>query len=118
VPELAINPLSSRVVQLVGICNFKDFCAFLSAFSARSSREEQLRFLFTLHVVDGDGLLSRADLLTTARARAGPALSDEQLAGLVDAALPGGAPLSVAAFCAEMGGGEGGLLHVKVPVDG
>jgi Ca2+-binding EF-hand superfamily protein len=130
VPELAINPLAQRVVQLLGACNFKDFVALLSAFSARGSRTDALRFMFTVHDVDGDGLIGRADLLTIARARAGGSLADEQLAALVDRALPGGAPLTFEQFCEELGaedppasllgdaaGANTRLLHVKVPTD-
>jgi serine/threonine-protein phosphatase 2B regulatory subunit len=120
VPELAINPLAQRVVQLLGACNFKDFVALLSAFSARASREDALRFMFTVLDVDGDGVLSRADVMTVARARAGGALADEQLAALVDRALPSsGAPLTFSQFCEELSGGaaDAPLLRVKVPTD-
>ena len=111
VPELAINPLAQRLVQLLGACNFKDFVALLSAFSTRPSREGEglegreaaLRLMFSIHDVDGDGVISRSDLLTVARARAGTALSDEQLAELIDRALPPAAPpLDFAAFCREL----------------
>lgn len=75
VPELAINPLAQRLVQLFENCNFKDFVRLLSAFSSKSSAEEQLRFVFDLYDVDGDGGVSRADLLTIMRNRAGSALT-------------------------------------------
>ena len=129
VPELAINPLAQRLVQLLGACNFKDFVALLSAFSTRASREGEgegreaaLRLMFSVHDVDGDGVISRADLLTVARARAGTTLSDEQLAELIDRALPPAAPpLDFAAFCQEFttpaaaGGTAQPLLTVNVP---
>ena len=77
-----------------------------------------------MHDVDGDGVSSRADLLTIARARAGTALSDEQLAELIDRALPPAAPpLDFAAFCRELaappspGAPVPALLTVKVPID-
>jgi serine/threonine-protein phosphatase 2B regulatory subunit len=127
VPELAINPLAQRLVQLLGACNFKDFVALLGAFSARGpegeGREGALRLMFSVHDVDGDGVISRADLLTVARARAGTALSDEQLAELIDRALPPAAPpLDFATFCRELnapaaGGPAPTLLSVKVPID-
>ena len=126
VPELAINPLAQRLVQLLGACNFKDFVALLGAFSARGpegeGREDALRLMFSVHDVDGDGVISRADLLTVARARAGTALSDEQLAELIDRALPPAAPpLDFAAFCRELNAPTAAaapsLLSVKVPID-
>jgi Ca2+-binding EF-hand superfamily protein len=121
VPELAINPLAQRMVQLLGACNFKDFVALLAAFSSKASRTEGLRLMFALHDIDGDGVISRADLLTVARARAGPALSDEQLGELVDRALPPQSPaLTFDAFCEELGGAQDApdappLLRVTVP---
>ena len=125
VPELAINPLAQRLVQLLGTCNFKDFVAILGAFSARAregeGREAALRLMFSVHDVDGDGVISRADLLTVARARAGTTLSDEQLSELIDRALPPAAPpLDFAAFCRELNEPStagGPLLTVKVPID-
>lgn len=64
-------------MQLFENCNFKDFVRLLSAFSPRASRAEQLRFLFDLYDVDGDAAVSRADLLTIMRNRAGSALTCE-----------------------------------------
>jgi Ca2+-binding EF-hand superfamily protein len=128
VPELAMNPLAQRVVQMFENCNFKDFVRLLSAFSQRSSRAEQLRWLFELYDVDGDGAVSRADLLTLMRNRAGSQLTDEQLGELVDRALQGVPPgasgerqLSFEAFCQEFAGysapAGATLLKVKVPTD-
>jgi serine/threonine-protein phosphatase 2B regulatory subunit len=39
IPELAISPLASRMVQVFQNLNFKDFCRMLAAFSDRASRE-------------------------------------------------------------------------------
>ena len=46
IPELAISPLASRVVQVFQNLNFVDFCRVLAAFSDRASREEKLDFMF------------------------------------------------------------------------
>ena len=59
----------------------------LAAFSARASATEQLRFMFDVYDVDGDGAVSRTDLLTLMRSRAGSQLSDEQLGALVYGAM-------------------------------
>lgn len=118
--------LSSRHPPLTPIqnCNFKDFVRLLAAFSSRASSMEQLRFLFDVYDVDGDGSVSRTDLLTLMRSRAGSQLSEEQLCALVDRALEG-VPrsasgercLSFAAFAAEFGEGVKGsrILSMKVP---
>ena len=46
IPELAISPLASRVVQVFQNLNFVDFCRVLAAFSDRATREEKLDFMF------------------------------------------------------------------------
>ena len=97
----------------------------LSAFSQRSSGPEQLRFMFDVYDVDGDGSVSRTDLLTLMRSRAGSQLSEEQLCALVDRALEGvprspsgERSLSFDAFCSEFGraGDKRAILTVKVPI--
>ncbi len=50
IPELAISPLASRVVQVFQNLNFKDFVLMLAAFSDRASREEKLEFMFRVRV--------------------------------------------------------------------
>jgi len=37
VPEFAVNPLSQRLLRMLDGLNFKEFLAFLSAFSSRAS---------------------------------------------------------------------------------
>uniref|UniRef100_A0A803MLR2 EF-hand domain-containing protein n=1 Tax=Chenopodium quinoa TaxID=63459 RepID=A0A803MLR2_CHEQI len=41
VPEFAMNPLAQRLLKMVDGLNFKDFVAFLSAFSAKASIEQK-----------------------------------------------------------------------------
>uniref|UniRef100_A0A803M857 EF-hand domain-containing protein n=1 Tax=Chenopodium quinoa TaxID=63459 RepID=A0A803M857_CHEQI len=41
VPEYAMNPLAQRLLKMVDGLNFKDFVAFLSAFSAKASIEQK-----------------------------------------------------------------------------
>ena len=125
VPELAINPLAQRMTQVFANCNFKDFVRLLSAFSSRASQGEQLRFLFELCDVDEDGEVSRTDLLTVLRTRAGAQLTDAQTMELVDRAMEAVAPgkcgeraLSFDQFCREFAGYDrpgGALLRVKIP---
>lgn len=43
--------------------------------------------MFDVYDVDGDGFISRSDMLTMLRNRAGSQLTDEQLAELVDGAM-------------------------------
>ena len=53
----------------------QEFVSFLSIFSRRAAREDQLRFLFSVHDVDGDGVISIDDLELTLRQLAGGSLS-------------------------------------------
>ena len=43
VPEFAMNPLSQRLLKMVDGLNFKDFVAFLSAFSAKASLKQKVK---------------------------------------------------------------------------
>uniref|UniRef100_A0A2P2KD72 Uncharacterized protein MANES_06G031300 n=1 Tax=Rhizophora mucronata TaxID=61149 RepID=A0A2P2KD72_RHIMU len=42
VPEFAVNPLSQRFLRMVDGLNFKDFVAFLSAFSPRATLHQKI----------------------------------------------------------------------------
>ena len=56
-------------------CMVQEFVGFLSTFSRRATREDQLRFLFVVHDMDGDGVLTRDDLELMLRQLAGSSLS-------------------------------------------
>mmetsp|Transcript_4480 Transcript_4480/g.15538 ORF Transcript_4480/g.15538 Transcript_4480/m.15538 type:complete len:198 (-) Transcript_4480:245-838(-) len=86
-PELAMNPLAQRILQVFENVNFKAFCSLLSVFSGRASREDKLRFIFQVYDIDGDGYVSRTDLLVMLRHLAGSSLSEEQLADLAHRCL-------------------------------
>lgn len=60
---------------LVSDCTVQDFVEFLSTFSRRATKEDQLRFLFSVHDMDGDGTLSKDDLELMLRQLAGSSLS-------------------------------------------
>lgn len=53
----------------------QEFVGFLSTFSRRATQEDQLRFLFAVHDMDGDGVVSRDDLELMLRQLAGSSLS-------------------------------------------
>lgn len=90
VPELAINPLGRRVVQLFTNVNFKDFCRLLSVFTEAASEREQIGLLFKIHDIDGDGLISRSDLEAMLRNLGGSSLSESHVADLADIVLTDG----------------------------
>eukprot|EP00899_Mesostigma_viride_P003781 jgi/Mesvir1/13403/Mv16490-RA.1 len=87
VPEIAVNPLSHRLIRVFEMVNFKDFVLLLGAFSRAASREEKLEFIFKILDVDGDGMLSREDVLHTLKAMAGTFTPPEKLEAVCDLAL-------------------------------
>ncbi|KAI6689886.1 hypothetical protein NL676_026714 [Syzygium grande] len=52
VPEFAMNPLSQRLLKMVDGLNFKDFVAFLSAFSAKASKQQKIELIFKVYDSD------------------------------------------------------------------
>ncbi|XP_022852011.1 calcineurin subunit B-like [Olea europaea var. sylvestris] len=44
-PEFAMNPLSQRLLKLVDGLNFKEFVAFLSAFSAKATVPQKIEII-------------------------------------------------------------------------
>ncbi|OAY69383.1 Calcineurin subunit B [Ananas comosus] len=90
IPEFSLNPLSQRLLKMVDGLNFKDFVAFLSAFSAKASlqhkieRETQLPIIasksviFKVYDIDGKGQVTFKDLLEVLRDLTGSFMSEEQ----------------------------------------
>ncbi|KAL9256080.1 Calcineurin subunit B-like protein [Drosera capensis] len=71
VPEFALNPLSQRLLKMVDGLNFKEFVAFLSAFSAKA-------IIFKLYDSDGNGKVTFNDVLGVLHDLTGAFMSDEQ----------------------------------------
>ncbi|KAL2928412.1 Calcineurin subunit B [Bienertia sinuspersici] len=63
VPEFAMNPLAQRLLKMVDGLNFKEFVAFLSAFSAKASFEQKIGLIFKLYDSDGNGKVTFNDIL-------------------------------------------------------
>ncbi|KAF2301424.1 hypothetical protein GH714_023993 [Hevea brasiliensis] len=78
VPEFAMNPLSQRLLKMVDGLNFKDFVAFLSAFSAKASLEQKVGLIFKVYDSDGNGKVSFNDILEVLQDLSGSFMSDEQ----------------------------------------
>ncbi|KAE8716412.1 Calcium-binding EF-hand family protein isoform 2 [Hibiscus syriacus] len=77
VPEFAMNPLSQRLLKMDGL-NFKDFVAFLSAFSAKASVQQKIKLIFKVYDSDGNGKVSFNDILEVLRNLSGSFISDNQ----------------------------------------
>ncbi|KAI4351138.1 hypothetical protein L6164_005521 [Bauhinia variegata] len=78
VPEFAMNPLSQRLLKMVDGLNFKDFVAFLSAFSPKASTEQKIEFIFKVYDSDCNGKVSFKDILEVLSDLSGPFMSKEQ----------------------------------------
>ncbi|MBA0557960.1 hypothetical protein Golob_015001, partial [Gossypium lobatum] len=78
VPEFAMNPLSQRLLKMVDGLNFKDFVAFLSAFSAKASVQQKVKLIFKVYDSDGNGKVSFSDMLEVLRDLSGSFISDVQ----------------------------------------
>ncbi|CAN0920602.1 Calcineurin subunit B [Linum grandiflorum] len=78
VPEFAVNPLSQRVLKMVDGINFKDFVAFLSAFSTKATTDQKIALIFQVYDSDGNGKVSFDDLLDVLGDLSGSFISNEQ----------------------------------------
>ncbi|XP_029150489.1 uncharacterized protein [Arachis hypogaea] len=74
VPEFAMNPLS----QMVDGINFKDFVAFLSAFSAKATAQHKIELIFKVYDSDRNGKVSFNDIVEVLKDLSGSFMSDEQ----------------------------------------
>ncbi|KAK3011470.1 hypothetical protein RJ639_012768 [Escallonia herrerae] len=78
VPEFALNPLSQRLLRMVDGLNFKDFVAFLSAFSAKASMPQKIELIFKVYDSDYNGKVTFNDILDVLRDLTGGFMTDKQ----------------------------------------
>ncbi|BAT91492.1 uncharacterized protein HKW66_Vig0211730 [Vigna angularis] len=78
VPEFAMNPLSQRLLKMVDGLNFKDFVAFLSAFSAKANAQQKIELIFKVFDSDRNGKVSFKDILEVLKDLSGSFMSDDQ----------------------------------------
>ncbi|GKV42101.1 hypothetical protein SLEP1_g49543 [Rubroshorea leprosula] len=78
VPEFAVNPLSQRLLRMLDGLNFKEFVAFLSAFSPRANLQQKIELIFKVYDSDGNGKVTFADMLDVLRDLTGQFISEQQ----------------------------------------
>ncbi|XP_042973579.1 calcineurin subunit B-like isoform X3 [Carya illinoinensis] len=78
VPEFAVNPLSQRLLRMLDGLNFKEFVAFLSAFSPRATLQHKIEFIFRVYDSDGNGGVAMNDMLEVLRDLTGQYISEQQ----------------------------------------
>ncbi|KAI7985756.1 Calcineurin subunit B [Camellia lanceoleosa] len=121
VPEFSMNPLSQRLIKMVDGLNFKDFVAFLSAFSAKASVPERVKLVFKVYDSDGNGKVTFNDILEVLQDLTGSFISDEQREEVLcqvlkEAGYTRDSTLLLADFIKILG--KPGLkMEVEVPVD-
>lgn len=87
IPELAMNPLVPRIVDIFDGVNFAQFVSLLSAFGPKATRESKVDFVFRFYDVDGDGLVNEQDIAHVFRLLVGNNLDDEMLERIVQKSL-------------------------------
>ncbi|KAJ0915760.1 putative calcium binding protein [Helianthus annuus] len=78
VPEFAVNPLSQRLFRMIDGLNFKEFVAFLSAFSSHATLQHKVEYIFKVYDSDGNGKVAFSDLLDVLRDLTGQFISEQQ----------------------------------------
>ncbi|CAA0827357.1 Calcium-binding EF-hand family protein [Striga hermonthica] len=78
VPEFAMNPLSQRLLKMVDGLNFKDFVAFLSAFSSKATVPNKIEIIFRVYDSDCDGKVKFSDLIEVLHDLTGSFMSEKQ----------------------------------------
>ncbi|KAK8540217.1 hypothetical protein V6N13_048683 [Hibiscus sabdariffa] len=116
-----MNPLSQRLLKMVDGLNFKDFVAFLSAFSAKASVQMKIKLIFKVYDSDGNGKVSFNDILEVLRDLSGSFISDNQREQVLtqllkEAGYSKDSYLTLDDFIKVLGS-PGLKMEVEVPVD-
>ncbi|XP_025012834.1 calcineurin subunit B isoform X3 [Ricinus communis] len=116
-----MNPLCQRLLKMVDGLNFKDFVAFLSAFSAKASVEQKIGLIFKVYDSDGNGKVSFKDILEVLQDLSGSFMSDEQREQVLcqvlkEAGYTRESYLMLDDFI-KVFGNSGLTMEVEVPVD-
>ncbi|KAF8389246.1 hypothetical protein HHK36_025939 [Tetracentron sinense] len=121
VPEFAVNPLSQRLLRMLDGLNFKEFVAFLSAFSSRASLQQKIEFIFKVYDLDCNGKVAFDDMLDVLRDLTGSYISEQQRQQVLthvleEAGYTKDSMLILADFIKILGSSEM-KMEVEVPVD-
>ncbi|KAL4297796.1 hypothetical protein GQ457_12G024870 [Hibiscus cannabinus] len=121
VPEFAVNPLSLRLLRMVDGLNFKEFVAFLSAFSPRATLLQKIEFIFKVYDSDGNGKVTFNDMLDVLHDLTGQFISENQRKQVLTQVLGEAGytkeSLLVLSDFVKILGSSGFKMEVEVPVD-
>ncbi|KYQ89227.1 protein phosphatase 2B [Tieghemostelium lacteum] len=117
IPDLALNPLLERVLQIFDQnkdkeIEFSEFASTLSTLSQKGSKDDKLKFLFQIYDIDCDGYISNGELFQVLKMMVGSNLNDVQLQQIVDKTIIEGdldkdGKISYDEFSAMIGNQEG-----------
>ncbi|KAG0466968.1 hypothetical protein HPP92_017966 [Vanilla planifolia] len=121
VPEFAVNPLSQRLLRMLDGLNFKEFVAFLSAFSSRTTLQQKIEFIFKVYDLEFNGKVSFNDIMSVLRDLTGSFMTEQQRQKALthvfeEAGFSQDTSLSVADFIKVLGSSDL-KMEVEVPVD-
>ncbi|RWR91268.1 EF-hand domain-containing protein [Cinnamomum micranthum f. kanehirae] len=121
VPEFAVNPLSQRLLRILDGLNFKEFVAFLSAFSSRATLQQKIEFIFKVYDSDCNGKVTFNDVLDVLRDLTGSFISEQQRQQVLthvleEAGYTMDSSLVLSDFVKILGN-SGLKMEVEVPVD-
>ncbi|KAK7388402.1 hypothetical protein VNO78_23218 [Psophocarpus tetragonolobus] len=121
IPEFAVNPLSQSLLRMLDGLNFKEFVAFLSAFSPRATLHHKIEFIFKVYDTDCNGKVTFHDILRALRDLTGPFMSEQQREEVLtqvleEAGYAKDSSLTLSDFMRILGN-SGLKMEVEVPVD-
>ncbi|GJN16106.1 hypothetical protein PR202_gb03060 [Eleusine coracana subsp. coracana] len=121
VPEFAVNPLSQRLLRMLDGLNFKEFVAFLSAFSPHTSLQQKIEFIFKVNDTDCNGKVAFEDILSILRDMTGSFMTEQQrqkvlMHVLEEAGFTEDSHFTVPDFMKILGNSDL-KMEVEVPVD-
>ncbi|XP_027331880.1 calcineurin subunit B-like [Abrus precatorius] len=121
IPEFAVNPLSQSLLRMLDGLNFKEFVAFLSAFSPRATIHHKIEFIFKVYDSDCNGKVTFHDMLRALRDMTGPFMSEQQREEVLTQVLEEAGytkdSLLVLSDFMKILGNSGLKMEAEVPVD-
>ncbi|KAK7347622.1 hypothetical protein VNO80_22158 [Phaseolus coccineus] len=121
IPEFAVNPLSQSLLRMLDGLNFKEFVAFLSAFSPRATLQHKIQFIFKVYDTDCNGKVTFHDMLRALRDLSGSFISEQQREEVLtqvleEAGYAKDSSLVLSDFVKILGN-SGLKMEVEIPVD-
>ncbi|XP_052290323.1 uncharacterized protein LOC102618993 isoform X4 [Citrus sinensis] len=119
--EFLSVPEFARLLRMVDGLNFKEFVAFLSAFSPHATLHQKIEFIFKVYDSDGNGKVTFTDMLDVLRDLTGTFISEKQreqvLTDVLDEAGYTKDSLMILSDFVKILGNSGLKMEVEVPVD-